>query len=77
MSMSARELLLGSVLNQVVKDVENGDLTALKGSGMNIQIVAENLRLFEIEKAQRLSNPWYRLRLKFYIFRKRFGLWIA
>ncbi len=29
MSMSARELLLDAVLNQIVKDVEAGDLTAI------------------------------------------------
>ena len=28
--------------------------------------IAENLRLFELERAQRLKNPWYRFRLKIY-----------
>lgn len=36
MSMSDRELLLDAVLNQIVRDVESGDLTAIHELLMNI-----------------------------------------
>lgn len=39
--------------------------------------IAENIRLFELEKAERMKNPWYRFKLKLYTLRKRVKSWIA
>jgi hypothetical protein len=38
--------------------------------------IQKNLVLFEEEKAQRMSNPFYRLRLNIYKFKKRIVKWI-
>jgi hypothetical protein len=38
--------------------------------------IQENLILFEEEKKQRILNPWYRLRVNFYHFKKKVKSWI-
>jgi len=38
--------------------------------------IQRNLELFEAEKAERMKNPWYRLRLEIYKLRERIKKWI-
>jgi hypothetical protein len=38
--------------------------------------ILENVRLCDLETAERMKNPWYRLRVKFYHLRKRIKSWI-
>lgn len=38
--------------------------------------IQKNLELFEEEKARRMANPFYRLQLNIYKFKKRIVKWI-
>ena len=38
--------------------------------------IQENLALFEEEKKQRMSNPFYRIKFNFYKFKKWVKTWI-